>query len=154
MKNNQNTLKILLDTSFILPTLGIDVGHKVQKALERLYQIRADIYYSRFSLLEASWLALRLQSRGVLNFGRFEEGLRSILESKRYMEAPIDASVFMEALKLWELGHKDIIDNILYATTILYDLKLLTIDETLKFFIERIGLKNTLIFPDALEKFA
>ncbi len=27
MKNNQNTLKILLDTSFILPTLGIDVGY-------------------------------------------------------------------------------------------------------------------------------
>ncbi len=51
------------------------------------------------------------------------------------------------------LGHKDIIDNILYATTILYDLKLLTIDRTLKSFIERIGLKNTLIFPDTLEEF-
>ncbi len=55
--------------------------------------------------------------------------------------------MFSEALRLWIMGHRDIIDNILYATTIVFDLKLLTLDAELREFIHNKGLKDTLITP-------
>jgi len=46
---------ILLDTSYILPTLGVEV-EGVKPALEKLRVLRAEgrivLYYSEFSLLE------------------------------------------------------------------------------------------------------
>ena len=60
LKNKKNTLRILLDTSFILPTLGIDVAKKVLDGLRKLAQTRAEIFYSRFSILESLWIATRL----------------------------------------------------------------------------------------------
>lgn len=42
------------------------------------------------------------------------------------------------------------IDNILYASSLKLDLKLLTLDEKLKEFLEAHGLYNTLVFPDQL----
>ncbi len=88
MKNNQRTLRVLLNTFFILPTLGIDVGKEVFIGLKKLSEIRAEIYYSWFSILEALWIAARLAKNKVLDVERFEQGLRSILESNRYVEAP------------------------------------------------------------------
>ncbi len=150
MKNNQSILRVLLDTSFILPTLGIDVGKEILVGLEKLSEIRAEIHYSRFSILEALWIAARLAKNKVLDVERFERGLRSILESNRYVEVPVKAEVFSEALRLWVMGHKDIIDNILYATTIVFDLKLLTLDAELREFIHDKGLRDTLITPKDL----
>ncbi len=60
LKNKKNTLRILLDTSFILPTLGINVAKKVLDGLRKLTQTRAEIFYSRFSILESLWIAARL----------------------------------------------------------------------------------------------
>jgi hypothetical protein len=42
------------------------------------------------------------------------------------------------------------IDNILYAASVNFDLKLLTVDKELKEFIRKNGLKDTLITPDQL----
>jgi PIN domain nuclease of toxin-antitoxin system len=47
-------------------------------------------------------------------------------------------------------GHKDMIDNILYANSTRLNIKLLTLDNELKIFILERGLKNTLITPDEL----
>ena len=55
MKSKQAPLRVLLDTSFILPSLGIDVGEEVFKGLKRLTEIKAEIYYSHFSILESLW---------------------------------------------------------------------------------------------------
>jgi len=60
LKNKKNTLRILLDTSFILPTLGIDVAKKVLDGLRKLAQTHVEIFYSRFSILESLWIAARL----------------------------------------------------------------------------------------------
>jgi hypothetical protein len=42
LKNKKNTLKVLLDTSFILPTLGIDTGIEVKEALNKLDELNAE----------------------------------------------------------------------------------------------------------------
>ncbi|MEM2997293.1 MAG: PIN domain-containing protein [Candidatus Bathyarchaeia archaeon] len=150
MKSREDTLRVLLDTSFILPTLGIDIGDEFLRGLERLDGLKAEVYYSIFNILESLWVAIRLAKRGVLHVERFGEGLRSIIEGVRYLRVVEGAEVFRGALRLYFLGHRDIIDNILYATSVDLGIKMLTLDEELKEFIKEKGLKNTLIKPDEL----
>jgi len=143
-------LKVLLDTTFILPSLGIDVGEEVLKGLSKLAQIKVNIYFSRFSILETLWIAARLSKSPNFNTEIFKLGLRSILEGKRYMKVEESSEILDEALRLYMLGHKDMIDNILYATSTNLNLKLLTLDKELKEFIHEKGLMDTLIHPSQI----
>jgi PIN domain nuclease of toxin-antitoxin system len=143
-------LKVLLDTTFILPSLGIDVGEEVLKGLSKLAQIKVNIYFSRFSILETLWIAARLSKSPNFNTEIFKLGLRSILEGKRYMKVEESSEILNEALRLYMLGHKDMIDNILYATSTNLNLKLLTLDKELKEFIHEKGLMDTLIHPSQI----
>ncbi|MEM2991559.1 MAG: PIN domain nuclease, partial [Halobacteria archaeon] len=61
-----------------------------------------------------------------------------------------DSEVFDEAMRLHMLGHRDIIDNIIYASSIRLNLKLLTLDAELGEFIRKRGLKDTLIAPNQI----
>jgi predicted methyltransferase MtxX (methanogen marker protein 4) len=60
LKSKRSTLNVLLDTAFILPTLGIDVGREVESGIRKLEEVGAEIYYSRLSILESLWIAIRL----------------------------------------------------------------------------------------------
>jgi len=140
---------VLLDTSFILPTLGIDVGGEVLRGLRALADSGLEVYYSRFSILEALWVAARRLSSPEAREA-LSEGLTSILESGVYREVREDAWVFAEAARLYALGHRDMIDNILYAASVRYNLRFLTLDRELKEFVRRIGLRDTLVSPDEL----
>jgi len=143
-------LKVLLDTTFILPSLGIDVGEDVSKSLKKLAQIKADIYCSRFSILETLWVGARLSKTTNFNPESFKMGLRSILESGRYMKVEENSEIFNEALRLYMTGNKDMIDNILYASSTHLNLKLLTLDAELKQFINEKGLNDTLMYPNQI----
>ncbi|KPV63486.1 MAG: hypothetical protein AOA66_0852 [Candidatus Bathyarchaeota archaeon BA2] len=150
MKSKQATLRVLLDTSFILPTLGIEVGEEVLTGIRKLAEIKAELYYSRFNILESLWVAARFTKSPTFNMERFSHGLRSIIESGRYGKVEEDSETFKEALRLHMLGHKDVIDNILYAASSSLNLKLLTLDTELKEFIHKKGLKDTLISPSQM----
>jgi len=147
LRSRQDTLRVLLDSTFILPTLGIDTGEGVSKGLKRLAQTEAEIYCSRFSILEALWVAAKVSGSGDLDAESFRLGLRSILEGGRYTRVEEDSEIFNEALRLHMLGHRDAIDNILYASSVRLNLKLLTLDAELGEFIHKKGLKDTLIAP-------
>ena len=151
MKNKKNILKVLLDTSFILPTLGIDVAEEVLKGLQKLAQISAEIYYSRFSILESLWIATRLIKNTTFDIERFTYGLKSIMQSGRYKSVNETPEIFIKALKLYNLGHKDLIDNILYASSTHLNLKLLTLDAELKEFINNKKLEDSVILPDQIK---
>jgi len=150
LKSRQATLKALLDTPFILPSLGIDVGKKVTESLKKLADLNADIHFSHFSIIEALWVAARLSKNTNLNQESFRIGLRSILESRRYIKVEEDSEVFNQALKLYVLGHKDMIDNILYASSVCFNLTLITLDTELKEFIHSRGLRDTLTSPNQI----
>ncbi|MFQ6075021.1 MAG: PIN domain-containing protein [Candidatus Bathyarchaeia archaeon] len=150
MKNRRDTLRVLLDTSFILPTLGIDVGEEVSNGLKRLADVEAEIYYSRFSLLESLWVAARLAKSATLDSESFSLGLRSVIEEGRYKRVDEDSGTFSNALRLYMMGHKDMIDNILYTNSTHLELRLLTPDKELKEFIRNRGLKDTLISPEQI----
>jgi len=138
-------LRILLDTSFILPILGIDTGAIVRKILEKLNDLSAEIYYSHFNILEAIWVSIKLIREGSLDVDRFSRGLRSIYASNRLMIIDEDPFIFDYALKLYMMGHRDMIDNILYSTALHKGLKFLTLDEELVEFIKSKGLNRDVI---------
>ena len=150
MKNKLSALKVLLDTSFILPTLGVDTGEEAFKGLKKLAEIKADIRYSCFSILESLWITARLSRTVDLDTERFRRGLRSVIESRKYVNIEESSDIFDDALRLHMLGHKDMIDNILYASSIHLDLKLLTLDVELKRFIGDKRLTDPLIFPNEI----
>lgn len=150
MKSKQATPRILLDTSFILPSLGIDTGKVVTQGLKKLMDIEAEIHFSRFSILESLWIMTRLSRTTDLNTEHFSLGLRSVLESGRYKKIEENSETFKEALRLYKLGHKDMIDNILYACSAHLNLKLLTLDTELREFIREKGLSDTLISPNQI----
>ncbi|MCD6529554.1 PIN domain-containing protein [Candidatus Bathyarchaeota archaeon] len=150
MKSRKALLRVLLDTSFILPTLGIDVGEEALMGLRKLTEVKTELYYSRFSILESLWIAARLSKKRVFDMERFSQGLRSILEGHVYKRVEEDSQILRKALELRMLGHMDMIDNILYASSTSLNLKLLTLDTELETFIREKGLKNTLLFPSQI----
>ncbi|MEM3692609.1 MAG: PIN domain-containing protein [Candidatus Bathyarchaeia archaeon] len=151
MKSKGDILKVLLDTSFILPTLGIDTGEQVYKGLKKLSSLEAEIYYSRFSILESLWIATRIAKAQGFDMERFSLGLRSLIEGSRYLRVEEGSEIFLEALRLYKLGHRDMIDDILYATSAILDIQLLTLDVELLEFIKGKGLKNTLVDLSQIE---
>ena len=145
MKSKQAMLRVLLDTSFLLPSMGIEVGGEVSRGLKGLAEIEAEIYYSCFSILESLWVAARLSRSATFDGESFSLGLRSIIEGSRYMRVEEDSKTFNDALRLYTLGHRDMIDNILYASSTRLGLKFLSLDNELKEFIRERGLKDTLM---------
>jgi len=149
VKSSTETSKVLFDTSYILPTLGISVGKTIEEHINTLTQIGIEVYYSRLSILESLWVAARTIKDGTFDPERFKLGLRSIIDGGRYKRVEEDTQIFTEALNLYRLGHKGMIDNILYASAARLNLRLLTSDRELEKFVLEKRLKNVLsIMPD------
>ena len=150
MESSEAVPRILLDTSFLLPTLGISVSGITPEAISNLAEAQTGIYYSRFSILESLWVAARTIKDGTSDGESFRLGLRSIMEGGRYARVEEDSEIFSEAFKLHTLGHKDMIDNILYASAARLGLLLLTVDDDLKKFVLEKQLKRSFISLDEL----
>src|SRR6266516_4030551 len=68
--SRRGPLRILLDTSFLLPTLGIDTGREVARGLKRLSETDNQLHYSSFSI------------HGSLRFLTVDNTLRGFITSK------------------------------------------------------------------------
>ena len=53
-------MRILLDTSFLLPSMGVEVTG-ASEVLKKLKEEENELYYSNFSLLESLWVLLSLE---------------------------------------------------------------------------------------------
>lgn len=147
MRSSKGISGVLLDTSFLLPTLGIEVEGDVAGSLLGLRSSGRAIHYSRFSILEALWVVARLSRGRRLDEGRIEEGLRSVIDSGVYRPVEESAEVYADALSLHRMGHVDMIDNLLYASAKANGLRLLSLDEELRAFVERSGLEPIVMGP-------
>ena len=142
--------KFLLDTSFLLPTVGVDAKREVAKGLENLAQMGAQASYSRFSILELLYVATKLKRSSEFDKARFDDGLRSVLDGTAYERSEEGSGAFSMANELRDLGHRDMIDNILYATSATNGLKFLTVDSELRSFIRGHKLHDTTVFPSEM----
>ena len=145
---NKRGSRLLLDTSFLLPVLGFETSPRVMAVLPRLTSY--ELYYSELSILEALWKIVKaLKNRPSSDVERVVEGVEAIRESMRH--APLTGKAVEQAVKMYMLGHKDMVDNLLYSTALANGLTLLTVDEKLVRFVEEKRLpRNNLATPEEL----
>jgi predicted nucleic acid-binding protein len=103
----------------------------------------AELFYSELSILEAMWRAVKILRR---------EGLTVVLEGLRLIGrdlsiARVDERAAELAFSLYALGHRDLVDNLLYGIAASRGMKFLTIDEALKRFVREHGYLDVFISP-------
>lgn len=126
--------RILLDSTYLLPIVGIAVKdvEEVLKVLERLYRADAvELYYTHFNIFEI----IGKLSRTRYDLETVKIGLQSIVEN--FQQANPTYQSYAKALQLKSIGFKDLIDILLYTTSVDNGLKLLTRDRKLWEFIEK-----------------
>jgi len=123
-------MKVLLDTSLLLPTLGIDVEN-ADKILKKLRG--CELFYSDFSILECLWVVNSLKRRGKFDRDVFEMGMNSLFEC--YAKAEINAETVLKAFGIYGIGHRDIIDCLLYSIALNNNMKFASLDKELRKFV-------------------
>lgn len=113
--------------------MGIDAEKEVIEAIK--YFPMAEIYYLEASILEAMWKIAKLVPPDKVD--RVREGIEAIVDT--YKLATPNSEAYIEAYRLYHEGHRDYIDNLLYATSKKLGLILLTIDEEFIDFLKEKG---------------
>jgi len=127
---DSKTSRILLDTSFLLPTLGFETAAEIINTVSKLS--RFTVYYSDLSILEAMWKIVKLIKRGSEK-ERVEQGLRAIRATFHLLSPDVEA--ISMAIDMYMKGHKDLIDNLLYSMAAKNKILFLTVDKELIDFI-------------------
>ena len=137
--------KVLLDSTYILPSFGIEVKElssaDIVALREAKLENKADFYCSTISWVEVlGKVCLELWKHGLdMPVEEVELTIRSLLESGFYKWIEPSTSAVTLALKLRVLGSKDNIDNLLYAISIENDMFFLTMDKEFKEFLLQHG---------------
>lgn len=117
--------KILLDSTYLLPIIGVDVKG-IEETMSILKMLRerkkTKYYYTLFNIFEII---------GKLSKTKYEEeriyvGLSSIKEEFNLIYPTIEG--YIKALKLKRMGFKDLIDLLLYTTSLTNNIPFLTRD--------------------------
>ncbi len=131
------TVKLLLDTTYLLPIFGI--GVKLKKFNEVFPKLlsKYSLLYNPASLVEAKWIIIsqlkRMPSKRELFLRRFRKGLKVLLNSTKFSQTILTNAEIEEIADklLTEFKIPDYFDRIIYATAVHYDIILLTEDEKL-----------------------
>ena len=134
-------IKILVDTTYLLPTFGIAVKKLREKDLMRLREIRMKELV-KYYCLDVIWVELigkvhKEMEKQKCSVDRIIElAIRSLEETDFYEWISVPTEAIILASKLRKIGHKDVIDNILYATAVVKDVVFLSMDNEFKKFLE------------------
>jgi PIN domain nuclease of toxin-antitoxin system len=130
---------VLLDTSFLLPTLGLDVREITTSDMEsiRAASKRARLRCSYVSFVEILGLVGKVSRKA--DAKAVSAGLDSLLASGLYEWTNPTLGAVRLALELRTKGHKDNIDNILYATAAESKMLFLSLDDELREFLIKNG---------------
>ena len=146
-RRNYQDNKLLLDTSFLLPVLGFETSKRVMNAFQKLDKYV--LYYNEISILEVLWKIMKVIDGSDEEIARVLEGVRAI--RKTIENIVIDDETVENAMKIYNLGHRDMIDNLLYSLAAANKLRLLTVDDKLLKFIEEHKLqKEAIITPEEI----
>jgi hypothetical protein len=126
---------LLLDTTYLLPVFGIDVGlAKFEIKFPEILD-EYDIRYNPVSLLEAKWISLRIGRHTDRDkfLARYRSGLGAIMTDKRIKQTRFtDGAVELIADRLLTDNRlNDYFDRMIYATAAAENSHLLTEDKVL-----------------------
>jgi len=128
--------KILLDTTYMLPIVGIHVEHieRVLVLLRKLYTKRTiEVYYTPFNMFEILGKLAKIR----YSKERVVLGLASIKEAFKVAYPTMEG--YLKALELRRKGFKDLIDLLLYVTSFTRKIWFLTRDIELIEFLRKQG---------------
>ena len=130
---------ILLDSTFVLPTFGVEVEDIDDDDLKTLKDSskKVGLYCSYVSFVEILGKLARNSTEA--NFEAIDLAIRSLLESGTYGWVNPSSKAIALAFELRTKGHRDNIDNILYSTALDAGMRFLSMDEELKDFLSRKG---------------
>ncbi|MHA1676286.1 MAG: hypothetical protein ACTSU6_03825 [Candidatus Njordarchaeales archaeon] len=148
-------IKVLLDTTYLLPTFGISVEGLTEKHLIELRQLRLKKHVEYYCI-DIIWIELlgkiyKEQKKRRKNIDAYLDLSIKALKSTdfyKWITVPPDALIL--AFKIRKLGHKDQIDNVLYATAKVNNMIFLTMDNEFKTFLTEKGF-DTQILKDHTE---
>jgi len=136
-----------VDTTFILPALGINVEKEALETIKHFYGIH--INYLEVSILEALWKIIKIIPKNKLE--RVQEGINAIKETYKQINPPPEA--YIDAYKMYHDGHKDYIDNLIYSTSRRTETPLLTIDKDLINFLDKKNYPtNNILTPNKIKQ--
>lgn len=130
-------MKIVLDTSFILPLFNVETNVFGKNDLSVLAKIGAIRLVPSPLLIEAKWVLYSLVRRKVLKdfdtaVRDFNDGLRFLLYRDVFRIVGLDADVDLLESKFFKVfGLRDYFDRVVLAVAKAYDAVLLTEDKSL-----------------------
>lgn len=143
---SSSAIKVLLDSTYLLPSFGVDVEGFSDEHVAQLREaaVKGRV---RFYCLSAVWVEvigkicrekerLRKEVDEIVDIA-----VKSLVESGFYEWLTPTSEAVKLAFKLRMLGHRDNIDNLLYATSAVNNMQLLTMDEDLKNFLSKNNFK-------------
>lgn len=134
--------RVILDTSFLLPYVGLkvkEISVEVMKWLENI-----DVYYPYAMIPELMGVVVKIARKKKLNTipELALKGFNSIVYGDRVrLLTPVDHDLRI-AYELVMKGLEDLFDAILYATSRRTGIKAVTLDEPLVEFLEKNGFKT------------
>lgn len=141
--------RVVLDTTYVLPLLGVKVKGLKPEILTRLSE-KYELHYPSAMIPELIGVVLKQCRKKKLKTIPSEalEGLNTLLYGGTInITSPIDTDL-KQAYKLYKLGLKDVFDNILYSTATRLNAYIITADKNLKTFLKQKKLKHQTIITN------
>jgi hypothetical protein len=132
-KKKGYTDRVLLDTTYILPILGVGMELKgFDEGFPKMFS-KYEVFYNPVSLIEAKWVVLKIcrskphEAEKLLK--AYRKGLAALLSDKRIKQTTLTSPEAEEiADRLMEAGVKDYFDRMVYATAVRQEMILMTED--------------------------
>ena len=149
--------RILLDTSYLLPLFGIDVELDGLKENFTKMLKKFEVYYNTVSLIEVKFIVLRLLKDGINLLEDYRIGLNIILAEEDHLKPTSFTNSEIEEVAdrlLVDKGLKDYFDRMIYATSVVFKLALVTEDRKLRDLANNYPLKPPVVYSwkDLLSK--
>ncbi|RLF19393.1 MAG: hypothetical protein DRZ82_05820 [Thermoprotei archaeon] len=111
-------MKLLLDTTYFLPAIGISIKDIPQDVIIKLIERGYEVYISDITLFELSAKGAKYIASRLLSHERVLKGLRAIIYDNRINRIPIyDTTILLTAFKIRSLLD-DFIDCLILSSAI------------------------------------
>ncbi len=111
-------MRLLLDTTYLLPAIGISVQELPEDAPIKLIQRGHHISISEITIFELSAKATKHITTGTLTDERVSQGIRALVYDDRITRIPIhDSSILLTAFKLRRMLN-DFIDCLILSSAV------------------------------------
>lgn len=111
-------MKLLLDTTYLLPVIGISVKNLPKDAAIKLMQKEHQIFISDISIFELSAKGAKYSAAGIIPPERISRGVRAIIYNETINTLPIHESTILHAAFKLRSILNDFIDCLILSSAI------------------------------------